>query len=243
MRRSLVVTAGVAAAVLNANFLLELVLPTGISTTHSIVSELSAVGRPWSWLFRTGDAVSGVLAVVVAVAFLQARRSRRDQLLGWCVALFGAGTAISAVVSLPCADGTGVTCSRPASVAELVHDGASVLGTTAAVAGTWLLVLHVLAEVRRPSRGGAVTSEVTLAAAIATAAVATGAGAVFVVDHAVVSVPVLGLAQRAQILALSAWVLAVALLSRSSPAGLPSARGRASRLSRARHVDRAGRPA
>ncbi|HSR24341.1 MAG TPA: DUF998 domain-containing protein, partial [Candidatus Eisenbacteria bacterium] len=114
MRRSLVVAAGVVAAVLNANFLLELVLPTGVSATHSIVSELSATGRPWSWLFRTGDAVAGVAAVAVAVGFLQARPSAR--VLGWCTAVFGAGTAFSAMVSLPCADGTGLTCSGPASV-------------------------------------------------------------------------------------------------------------------------------
>lgn len=251
MRRSLVLTAGVVAAVLNANFLLELVLPTGVPATHSIVSELSATGRPWSWLFRTGDAVAGFAAVVVAMGFLQARRSGRDQVLGWCAAVFGAGTAFSAMVSLPCADGIGVTCSRPGSVAELVHDGASVLGTTAAVVGAWLVVPLVLAGVRRRSRAavrphalpGAVVTEGALAAAIAVAVVATGAGAVFVVDHMLVPVSVLGLAQRAQILAISAWLLAVALLSRGSPADRSCAQDRAGRPAPARPGGRAGRPA
>lgn len=56
----------VAAAVLYSGWLLELVLPTGLSIVDSYVSELLADDQPYRWLFRLTDALAACCLLVAA---------------------------------------------------------------------------------------------------------------------------------------------------------------------------------
>lgn len=211
MRRTTTVALGATAAVLNANFLIELVVPTHLSPVGTMVSELSATGRPDAWAFRVGDGVAGALAVLLGLLLVGRPGTR---MLAWCALVFGASTTLSAAVTLPCAGGTAPACAGGAtSGAELFHDSVSVLGTTAAVGGTWLLL-----RLLRAGRGW------RLRACAATAAVvASATGLAFVVDHSLAAVPGIGLAQRAQVVAISVWLLLLGVVSPRGAAPGPAA--------------------
>jgi hypothetical protein len=56
----------IAAALLYSCWLLELVLPTGLSMVDSYVSELLADDQPFRWLFRTTDALAAVCLLFAA---------------------------------------------------------------------------------------------------------------------------------------------------------------------------------
>lgn len=210
MRRTTTVALGATAAVLNANFLIELVVPTHLSPVGTMVSELSATGRPDAWAFRVGDGVAGAFAVLLGLLLVGRPGTR---MLAWCALVFGASTTLSAAVTLPCAGGTAPTCAGTTSGAELFHDSVSVLGTTAAVGGTWLLL-----RLLRAGRGWRLR-----VCAASTAVVASATGLAFVVDHSLAAVPGIGLAQRAQVLAISGWLLLLGVVSPRDAAPGPAA--------------------
>jgi uncharacterized protein DUF998 len=221
--------AGAVAALLNANFLLELIIVTGLPPGRSMVSELSAVGQPDAWAFQVGDGVAGVLAAALALTLLRAGMHR---LLAWCALVFGVTTTLSALLPLPCTIGA---CAG-GTWRVLLHDGPSVVGTTAAVLGSWLLV-------RAEERGALRTATVVIALT------ATLTGALFAFSNLGPALPATGVIQRVQILSLSAWLVLLGLLSPDPGSGWlsgPSRRARepaASRLRPPRGADasRAGR--
>lgn len=127
---------GALAAVLQANFLLEIVLPGHLPIATSLVSELSAHGQPWSWVYRTGDLLAA--ALTLEVAWLVGRRPRPPWCgpTAWLVAVYAVGLGASALVPTPCVDALGrcgghVVLESTADLADRVHDLVSILSAFA----------------------------------------------------------------------------------------------------------------
>ena len=195
---------GVLAAVLNANFALEALLPGQSGVGRRVVSDLSLASQPWSWVFRLGDASSAVVLLVVALAMLRAgRRSAPWRVGAWLVAGFAAATLLSALVPLSCAATADSTCAgsppgAPAPLANLLHDGASIAGTTAGI-----LAAAVLALATKGRQSRAHWLAFALSAALGLALVV---GAQSFGDEVA---EWFGWVQRGQIVVLSLWFVAV----------------------------------
>lgn len=78
----------------------------------SYVSELAAVGRPYSTLFRCLDFVCGAVVLTATVVVLRSRPQRWLIRIGWCaVALFAAATVADSLLPLSCAPHSDPTCA------------------------------------------------------------------------------------------------------------------------------------
>ena len=191
-------TLGALAGVLNSNFVLESLLP---GSAGRAVSELSVPGQPWSMAFRICDGSSAVLVMVLAAGLLRAGRRAPGQVAGaWLLLVTGATTLVSALVPLTCLATAGPVCasSPPGSAAplpNLVHDGVSITGTTAAILAAALLAAVSTGRQRW---------------AHAVAFVAAGGLGLALAVGAQGQVPAwFGVTQRAQILVLSLWFVVV----------------------------------
>jgi hypothetical protein len=197
------------ACALNLSFVLEPLLPGSAHVGATVVSDLSAPGRPWSWLFRAADIGSGICLLMLCVVLVvhRPRTSARSTGIAWMAAtvatsVFAVSTVVAAAVTETCAPAFDPSC--PGSVAEasttdLVHDAVSSVGSTAGVLAAlafavvlrrtpWLATLH----------GAAFTA-------------AASSGLLFVAWQAQPDDTLSGWPQRVQILALSAWFVVLGL--------------------------------
>ncbi|WP_432541647.1 DUF998 domain-containing protein [Kineococcus sp. SYSU DK002] len=179
------------AALTNANFLLAPLTGSRVDLGTGVISELSVPSQPGSAWFRLGDGTAGVLGVALAVLAWRAV-APRARFRAVCLAAFGAATLASALVPLTCAPSLG-PCPASASGAAAVHDGVSVVATTAAVLGGVELAVRARGWLRPP--------------AVAVAAVALGCGLYEAVTFALGGTGGGGAAQRWQVLAVSAWLV------------------------------------
>ncbi|WP_017621396.1 DUF998 domain-containing protein [Nocardiopsis gilva] len=202
--------AAIAAAVCYSVWLAEFVLPTGIDPVVSFLSELSAADAPFGALFRGADRVSGVLAMVCALAGLSGgSRGRWSSVLWFGVLLFGAATFADSFLTLDCMVSADAVCAAKEragdlSAAHTAHAYSSAIAGAAALVGAGALALH-----ERGSRAAVLMwalFAVQLAAMVAVLALlALGSGQ---------PVDGLGIAQRVQIGAVAAWLVAVGALPR-----------------------------
>ena len=202
---------GALAGVLNANFVLEWFLSGQGDVGRSVVSDLGLANHPWSWVFRLGDALGAVLLLVIGLALLRSvRRSltglvapwrdRAWRVGAWLVIGFAVTTLIAALVPLSCAATADSTCANsppgsPVPLANLLHDGVSISGTTAGIVAAALLALAT-----RGWQSLAHWVAFALAAALGLALLVGAQGEV---------AEWFGWVQRAQILLLSLWFAAV----------------------------------
>lgn len=93
----------VVAACLYSCWLLELVLPTGLSKVHGYVSELLADDQPYRWVFRVAD-------MLAAGCLLLAVRRLRGRLVVAGLLLFAAATLADTILSLDCAPSVDALC-------------------------------------------------------------------------------------------------------------------------------------
>jgi hypothetical protein len=121
-----------AAASLYSCWLLELVLPTGLSVVDSYVSELLAGDQPYRWLFRGTDLLA------VACLLLGARRMNGRVTVLSLVA-FTVATLADTVLSLDCAASVDAVCryretTGAVSLPHRLHQVTSVLTFAGALA-------------------------------------------------------------------------------------------------------------
>ncbi|WP_143079249.1 DUF998 domain-containing protein [Streptomyces monashensis] len=213
-----------------SSFLLEGFFRTGLNPLHSYVSESSVAGRPYAFLFRTGDIAAGCGLLVLAMA-LARRLPARCPRAGRCLALAvtTAASITDGVWPMPCAPSVDPVC-RAADSADLgqqlrqVHTLSSLTEFTGVILAMLLLstVLHRTGH-RRLARWSLVAGILAAAlGALEIAMVLTG-------------VRWVGLPERAQVLLVSAWCTAMArFLVHAPPASAPPARcggrGHAGRL-------------
>ncbi|MFD9606196.1 DUF998 domain-containing protein [Streptomyces sp. NPDC059970] len=208
---------GMIGAITYSSFLLEALFRTGLNPLSSYISELSVPGRPYAFLFRTGDMIAGCGLLILAMAL--ARRLPASPPRTWgCLAL-----AISAAASIadglwpmPCAPSADPACRATDSTdlgqqLRQVHTLSSLTEFTGVILAMLLLgmALHRTGR-RRPARW-------SLAAGVATALLGS-----LEITMVLTGVRWAGLPERAQVLLVSAWCAAMArLLVRTAPACAP----------------------
>lgn len=132
------------AAVANCVWLLRFAVPTGLSWSTTLFSELEAVGRPWSPVFRGSFLLSDVLVLgagTLAFARWTQTRAHPSGMAGWAtLAAFGATSLIDDAVPMKCVPGHDPSCRhafdpvliRP--VIDQIHAMTSVLAALAVLA-------------------------------------------------------------------------------------------------------------
>lgn len=217
------VVLGTLACVLNLSFVLESLLPGPAHVGATVVSDLSAPGRPWSWLFRSADIGSGVSLLLLCAVLLvhRPRATARSDRIAWvaataATAVFAVSTVVAATVTETCAPPFDPSCPgslAEASTTDLVHDAVSSVGSTAGV-----LAVLTFAVVLRRTRWLAALHGVAFAAA-------SSSGLVFAAWQARPHDDLSGWAQRVQILALSAWFVVLGLTADRLSPRVPSSAG------------------
>lgn len=201
-----------AAGVAYALWLLELVLPTGLSSVSAYVSDHNAAGQPYRWLFRASDAIAGTL-LVAAVWPLRAAlpRSRWVVVVLLGLATFGLATVVDAVFTLDCVGAIDPSCRArelrgDVSAGHLVHLVSSSVAQLAALAAV-VGVERLTTGARRTGWRRAVRVEI--------AVLLIG----MVLSIALYWARLGGLPQRIQLLAMTAGMLTAAgWLNRRPPA-------------------------
>jgi hypothetical protein len=120
------------------------------------LSELAASDQPQHWLFRAGDLLTGLLALVLAAAVHAAMSSSRPRSRGdryrlmvlACLLLFAAATALDSVFALDCAPSHDTACQRAEDQAQLslshrLHEVTSVAAQVGATGSMTAGVLSV----------------------------------------------------------------------------------------------------
>lgn len=214
--RSVVTTgSGVLAAVLGCAFLLQGLSRSRLPVAGSLISELEARNQPDGALFRTATLLAAMATVVFAAGL---RHRLPPGALGtagcWAVGLSGLGAVADALLPLDCAPSVDAICRRNEEHGNLswphqAHSWSSVLGAAALLASLWLLGRHLRSA---PGwRGVSVLGRVGFALLVTYSGVLTVMTAFYL--------PGVGLVQRIQELAFSAWLAVLALARRQSRGG------------------------
>ncbi|MET9328733.1 DUF998 domain-containing protein [Tsukamurella sp. NPDC003166] len=220
MRRARLILIG--GAVLYSAWLIAPVLGSELSPLTSFVSEVGASGQPSAKLFRATDLLAGTAVVVAAALAWRAARpapwAARGALLGLLV--LGAATMCDALMPLSCTPTADAACAARelAGQVPFTHLGHAVSSGIAGFGG----VVAVLGWARWRGTEGA-GGRSPLLRRFDGARLALGAGAAFLLATGWTLLAMLapalylGLAQRAQILALTLWLVLVALPPRARP--------------------------
>lgn len=195
-------------AVAYTAWVLETPLRTGLAPVHTYVSELAAQDQPYGTLFRTTDLVAGVLILAAAGCALPLLPRRRDALAGWAgLALFGAATAVDSRLPLSCAPVADAGCAarEQAGLVPLTHT-AHAVSSALAVAGALLAMVFLTSAARRHGVWPALARTGPALVALELAATAWTLTSVAAFD-AGRGTWALGLAQRAQLLLIAAWLV------------------------------------
>jgi hypothetical protein len=111
-QRRLVVWALLLGAVLYSAWLLGPFLDPDSRSMSSYVSEVAALGRPHSTLFRSLDFICGAVVLAAAAAGIRYSPPRSLTLIGWCaVLLFAASTIADSLLPLSCAPHSDPVCA------------------------------------------------------------------------------------------------------------------------------------
>ncbi|MCU1607382.1 MAG: hypothetical protein JWP46_3847 [Modestobacter sp.] len=209
-----VLALGLLSAASNCAFLVRAVSGSRLDPLNSFISELEVPGQPDSGFFRWASLVSALLAVVFAAGLLLGLPWGRCGVAGCAaLALFGVAGVIDAVIPMDCAPSASVMCMRaqeqgPTSWAYEAHTWFDVLGTVALLASLWLLGRHL-----RPHPGWRAVAVVG-----STGFVWLTAGSGVLTVMSLWYAPGVGVAQRLQVLAISAWLVVLAIAQARRPA-------------------------
>ncbi|MGW4394182.1 DUF998 domain-containing protein [Amycolatopsis nivea] len=215
-----------AAGAAYAAWLLEFLLPTGLSPVRSFVSEHYPVFQPYQQLFRAGDLIAG--AGYVAAALLLRRvlpPSRAAAVARWSLVVFGVATGADAAFVPDCVSTVDAVCARrefagAVSWHHLAHLGASAVAQLAVVGVAFALS-------RLAARSGRPRDRKLVRLLFAVWAVA-GAGCLVCYPFGMTGLP-----QRIQLLVMSAATVAAALRCLRPARARPAGEGAGQRRTRA----------
>ncbi|NKY19687.1 DUF998 domain-containing protein [Tsukamurella spumae] len=214
-------------AVLYSAWLIAPVLGSELSPLTSYVSEVGASGQPYARLFRATDLLAGTALVVAAALIWRAAprattragtAAARGALLGLLV--LGAATMCDALMPLSCTPTADAACAARELAGQVpfthlghaVSSGIAGFGGVVAVLGWALWRGAEGADGRTPLLRRFDGVRLTLGAGVAFL-LATAWTLLAMLEPALY----LGLAQRAQILSLTLWLVLVALPPRARP--------------------------
>jgi len=101
------------AAVTYSSWVLEFVLPTGLSPTESFLSELEGYGHPFRYVFSAADKIAGLSTLAAAVVGWSAYAHHRSRIMsaGWlALGVFGLWTIADATSPVGCLVRPGSHC-------------------------------------------------------------------------------------------------------------------------------------
>ncbi|MFF0817688.1 DUF998 domain-containing protein [Rhodococcus sp. NPDC003318] len=201
-------------AILYSSWLLELVLPTGLDPSRAYVSELAALDQPYGLIFRTGDLVTGILLTIAAVAALTLRPRRLLTTIGWVgLAVFAVSTALDSRMPLECSAHASAACAAREQAglldqARLAHALTSVGAATAAGVSVFAFIIAAY-RYRWPHWLRWVGIAIVLTYVVG------NVWTVFAIDMdgRGDEVWLLGYAQRLQLVAVTGWIVYLALVA------------------------------
>ena len=202
----MVLALGLLSAASNCAFLFRALSGSQLDPLNSFISELEVPGQPDSSVFRWASLLSAVLTVVFAAGlFLRLPRGRPGVNGCGALALFGAAGVVDALIPMDCAPSASVMCLRtqegPTSWLDSAHTWFDAIGTLALLASLWLLGRHL-----RPHRDWRAVAAVGRTGFRWLTAV-SGVVTVMSLRYS----PGLGVAQRLQVLAISGWLVVLAI--------------------------------
>jgi Protein of unknown function (DUF998) len=193
-----------AAAVSYSTWVLGPVLNPAIDASATVASELAATDQPWSWVFRSGDVMTGVLALAAGVFLaIPARGWARVAWIG--AAIFGLSTILDAgLTPLSCAPSVDPGCTVLGSGGLSAEIGEPHSFTSSfAVAGAMASLVALTLRLRRPAPRFALVGAALAALAIATSLVT--------LTQIISESDTEGLWQRGQLAGISAWLVYAAV--------------------------------
>lgn len=106
-----------AAAILFNNWLLGIGLNTHLFLSGGSVSEFSAGGQPYRWVFRILDVAAGVLLAATAVLIFRLRNEHRYwRWIALLLFILGVGDIADAILPLSCSGTVDQACSAPVHI-------------------------------------------------------------------------------------------------------------------------------
>ena len=200
-------------AVLYSNWILENYFSRSLLPDPDMyISELSAADQPYGEWFRVCDRACAVLLIVATIAALIAVRGSRWSKAGWgALGVFAVATGLDSTVwTLVCAPSSNAACAaREASgtvpLSHQLHWLSSGMALAAAIAS---LLAFAIADFREDASPPICRMGLLTLAALVGTAIWTGVA--ILVDQTDV-VGMVGIAQRAELVAFAAWLIYVAL--------------------------------
>lgn len=219
--RRVAVAGSVAGAVLYSNWLLEIAFTRTLPDPDLYISELSAADQPYGEWFRRCDRASAVVLLVAAAAALAggARGGRWSKAGWWALAVFALATGLDSTVwTLVCAPSSDAVCAaREASgmvpLNHQLHWLSSGMALAAAIAS---LLAFAIADFREGAPLSISRTGLFMLAALVGTAIWTGVA--ILIDHTDV-VGMVGVAQRAELVAFAGWLIYVALRTARARSG------------------------
>ncbi|MEU5541237.1 DUF998 domain-containing protein [Streptomyces sioyaensis] len=179
------------------DWLLAIVLPTGLDARHSYVSELYATDQPFHALFAVIEVIAAVSVTSGALLALRRASGRWSRAGWWSLIAFGAFSVADVLFPMRCA----ASVERSCEAVNTMHTTTSALVHTAIFASMFLLTLAARRELDpAPAirRWGPVVLPCALVSAVATVGPLFGCPG----WH--------GVAQRVHLLLVGAWLIVVA---------------------------------
>ncbi|OBK12580.1 DUF998 domain-containing protein [Mycobacterium asiaticum] len=216
--RWVVILGVVIGAVLYSNWVLEVVFTRTLPDPDLYISELAAADQPYGEWFRACDLASAaVLLAATAAALVGLRGGKWSQRGWWALGMFAVATAVDSTVwRLVCAPSSDAGCaaregSRTVPIGHQLHWLSSGVVLTAAVASLFAFVMADSREGAAPRTRR--LGRFMLGALIGTAVLT---GVAILIDSADV-IGVVGIAQRAELVAFAGWLIYVALRTARAP--------------------------
>jgi hypothetical protein len=224
-RRWVAVAGAAAGAVLYSNWLLEIVFTRRLPNPHEWISELAALDQPHGEWFRGGDRATAIICLIAAAAALVGARGGRWSRIGWwLVGVFAVATALdSTVCNMVCAPSSDAACAaREASGAVPIGHQLHLLSSSIAVVASILsMIFFVVADSVEPTPASVRRVGRYMLAAVMTTQIWTGID--FAIDRGNASSGQVGLAEQAELIATTGWLIYVALRTAYAPTGDTSA--------------------
>ncbi|MCD2190494.1 DUF998 domain-containing protein [Actinomycetospora soli] len=203
----------VAAGVVYSAFLATPLLGARLDPGRSYVSELAALDQPHSAVFRTVDAVVGLVVVLAGGHVVRRGRVAAVRGAGVALALFGVATLLDVAAPMTCAPSADAPCAAAeasrSALAFGVHEVSSLLANAAAIGAVGLL-----AVARSRDRGADQPASPLEGTLLVGLALIASSGLVVVLEETVGLGldAVVGWVQRVQVLTLSAVLVTIGLV-------------------------------
>jgi hypothetical protein len=173
------------------------------------VSEFSALGQPFTGVFRSLDIVSGLLFMAAAVLLLQYQKVhglKTYYILILLTAVFGVANSVDALIPLNCAVTLGATCDSPVRLG-LSHFSVPGHGYSSVIIALCYLALPLTGYVFAVRAKLSAFKTVSLALLAIAAVSLVAAGAEYLLMHTF-SERAWGPSQELQMVAFSLWFIA-----------------------------------